>query len=255
MRIALFLVALLTAPSHAEKGKPAKAETAVSSPTASVSIPAAAAVSASSFTWTSTAPLTLDAVLAQFERFDRELDSLTARFTQSLSADETGVSSSLEGSVSYLKPDRLRIEYLRPERQTVVSDGKDIYIHRHANAQVIQSKLEDWKQSDPLVGNLMQFGSYAKMLRSYDVSLDTGGASPSLRLLPKDRSAGFELRFELQAADLFPAKTELQVRNTRVRTDLDAVCFNPALRAKDFDFTPPAGAEIFRDFKPPRFQP
>ena len=244
MAFAFFLIALLAPPCHAEK---AKAEAAVSSTTVSVSTP--------SFAWTSTAPLTLDAVLAQFERFDRELDSLAARFSQSLSADETGVASSLEGTVSYLKPERLRIEYFRPERQTVVSDGKDIWIHRHANAQVIQSTLEDWRQSYPLVGNLMQFGSYAKMLRSYDVSLDTGSPAPTLRLLPKYRSAGFVLRFVLQAADLFPAKAELQVRNTHVRTDLDALRFNPPLREKDFDFTPPAGADIFRDFKPPRFQP
>lgn len=213
---------------------------------------AAGDVSASSavFVWSSSVPLTMEAVLGQFELFDRELTSLSAHFLQSLTVTETGMTSAIEGTVEYAKPEKLRIEHVRPERQTVVSDGKDIWIHRHSQSQVVQSNLKDWKKSDPMINNLMQFGSYAKMMRTYDVTLDSAAARPSLSLRPKGEAADFELRFELDPGTLFPLRTELIVQAMRVRTTMDTVAFNPRLKEERFVFEIPADADVFRNFKP-----
>ena len=204
----------------------------------------------------STAALTTQAVLARFEEFDRRLDTLRAHFVQSLNVEQTGMSSAVEGDVSYRKPEQLRIEHLRPERQTVAVDGKDIWIFRHATHQAIQSSLEDWKKADPTLNNLMQFGSYAKMLRSYEVSVDTGGARPELVLVPKEKGAApLELRLGLDPEPLFPDETRLQVGGLRVKTVLSGIVFNPRLEAATFRFTPPEGSDVFRNFKPPQIQP
>ena len=209
------------------------------------------------FAWSSSAPLTAEAVLAHFEAMDAALVSLSARFEQSLTMEETGVTSQVGGTVSYKKADRLRIEHTKPERQTIVADGKDIWIHRHERRQVVQSALEDWKRADPAIGNLMEFGSYGRMLRSYAVSLGTGTPS-SLVLAPKAADAkgrAFSLRLTLSPATLFPDVTELRVGSLRVRTVFSDVSFNPVLDEALFKFTPPADADVFRDFKPPKSEP
>lgn len=212
------------------------------------------ALSTNSFVWTSTLPLTLPDVLSHFETFDRDLKTLTAEFTQSLAMLETGMSSSVEGSIVYKKPEHLRIEYSRPEPQTVVTDGKDIWIHRPAHGQVIQSLLEDWKKSDPTINNLMQFGSYGKMLKNYDVVLDSGPAAIILHLTPKDSpGADFRLSLELNDKTLFPETTVLGVGSMVARTILTNIRFNPKVEDKTFDFKPPPGADVFRNFKPPVF--
>ncbi|MFH1726012.1 MAG: outer membrane lipoprotein carrier protein LolA [Elusimicrobiota bacterium] len=260
---ALAVLLLARAPAVAasaaeESATPAPPETggAVAVP---VSTSASASDSAGAFVYvpSSTGPLTVEDVLAHFETFDRELKTLTAVFTQSLTMTETGMTSSIEGSVAYGKPSRLRIEHVRPERQTVVSDGKDIWIHRHSRSQVIQSDIEDWKKADPTLNNLMQFGNYAKMLRTYDVSIDTTGAQPILRLVPKKRDPAqdLELRLALEPETLFPERTELAVGAIRARTNLSRVVFNPPLAEETFRFSPPPGVDVFRDFKPPRFEP
>lgn len=218
--------------------------------------PASAGVkkSSSSFVWTSTAPLTLSHVLSHFELFDRDLQTLTAEFTQSLSIPETGMSSSVAGNIVYKKPDHLRIEYTRPEPQTVVTDGKDIWIHRPAHGQVIQSLLEDWKKSDPTISNLMQFGNYGKMLKTYNVVLDSGSVAILLHLTPKENhDADFRLSLELNAETLFPETTILRVGSMVARTNLRAIRFNPKVEDKTFEFKPPPGADVFRNFKPPVF--
>ncbi|MBI3296888.1 MAG: outer membrane lipoprotein carrier protein LolA [Elusimicrobia bacterium] len=233
-------------------GVPAKAK-----PGARITLPAVAA-STAAFAYSSTSPLTVDGVLAHFERIDAAMVSLSARFSQSMTMAETGVTSRVEGTVAYKKADRLRIEHLLPERQTVVSDGKDIWIHRHDRQQVVQSALADWKKADPAVANLMEFGSYGRMLKAYDVSLDTSAAHPALVLTPKAADASgrdFSMRLSLDPKTLFPENTDLKVGSLTVRTAFSTLRFNPILDDKSFVFTPPADADVFRDFKPPKFEP
>lgn len=208
------------------------------------------------FLYKSTAPLSVSAVLSHFEIYDRLLNSLSAEFRQSLILETTGITSNIKGTVAYRKPERLRIEHEKPERQTIVVDGQDIWIHRHRLAQVIQAAIADWKDADPMMNNLLQFGSYGKMLKTYDVRLDTAAAGPTLLLRPKrgDSGADFTLRFILDERTLFPMVTELVVGAMRVRTEFTEVRFNPKIDEKQFIFTIPKGADVFRNFKPPRFE-
>jgi outer membrane lipoprotein carrier protein len=211
--------------------------------------------SSSSFVYTSTAALTVEGILAHMERMDSLLHSLSARYSQEMSVPDTGMRSSVHGRLQFRKPERLRIEHDRPERQTIVADGVDIWIHRHAHSQVIQSKLKDWKQADPTMSNLMQFGSYAKMLRTYDVRL-ASGTLPALLLYPKKKSrdGDFHLKLGLDRNTLFPSHVRLTVGAMTILTQFSEVAFNPDLQEKAFTFTPPKGADVFRNFKPPRMQ-
>ncbi|MDE2293204.1 MAG: outer membrane lipoprotein carrier protein LolA [Elusimicrobia bacterium] len=242
----LLAAALLAAPCGAAGLPTAAAPAAAPSP------------STSPFAWTEGAPLDVGSILAHFEVMDASLTSLTADFSQTLTMRETGVRSRVEGSVEYEKTDRLRIEHRVPERQLIVSDGDDIWIWRMDRKQVIQSKLADWKKADPAIGNLMAFGSYARMLKTYDVALDSSGARPQLVLRPKKADPAaepFTMRLTLAAGTLFPELTTLRAGGMTVETKLSDVRFNPPLPDKDFQFTPPSDADVFRDFKPPRTSP
>lgn len=252
----VLLAAVLALPSSAADKPPAKAP-----PKAKPAAAPAVAASTAAFAWTSTAPLSVAAVLAHYEAMDAALVSLSARFEQQMTMRETGVTSRVSGTLAYKKPERLRIEHDRPERQVVVADGKDIWIHRVERKQVVQAALADWKKADPAVGNLMEFGSYARLLKAYDVALDTAAAPAALVLTPKAAPGGssaaardLTLRLTLSGATLFPEATELAVGSLNVRTAFSAVAFNPVLDDQPFVFTPPADADVFRDFKPPRFE-
>jgi outer membrane lipoprotein carrier protein len=210
--------------------------------------PKASVQAESPFLFKSTGPLTVPIVIDHLRRFDRDMQSLSARFTQSVAVPDMGSPRTVEGTVAYLRPDRLRIEHLRPEKQTVVTDGKDIWIYRAAQNQAIQSNLEEWKKADPALGNLMQFGDYARMVEAYSASVQ----GRSLVLRPRSGAQDFTLRLELRPEDLFPQNLELKVGSLSVRTALSEVRFNLPLKSEGFRFSPPASAEVFRNFKPPR---
>ncbi|MBI5244453.1 MAG: outer membrane lipoprotein carrier protein LolA [Elusimicrobia bacterium] len=245
--LAFFFVLLAASAAAAEKArKPAaKPQAQVQESTAAASV----------FLFPSSAPVNQETVLAHFKLYDRELASLSAGFTQSLTQPEAAISQSVEGTVDYLKPNRLRIRHVRPEPQLVVIDGKDIWIHRISQNQVIQSNLEEWKKADPAIGNLMRFGDFARMLEVYDAAVDTSAAQPALTLRPKTKGPQeFALRMTLNKANLFPEVTELTVGSLKVRTAFTGLRFNPALAEEAFRFAPPPGAEVFQDFKPPQMQ-
>ncbi|MBI4348805.1 MAG: outer-membrane lipoprotein carrier protein LolA [Elusimicrobia bacterium] len=244
---ALFLIASACGPAWS---KPKKAEPA---PTPSPEAPAAPTRGPAASFERATPPSTPEELIAHFEVLDRKLSSLKGRYVQTVTMDETGTVQTIEGKIAYLKPDRLRIEHVRPERQLVVSDGKAIWVHRLSSNQVIHSELADWRKADPMINSLLDFGGYAALGKRYDVAYSS--ATRLATLTPKEKGADYTLRLTLADKTYFPVETELRLAQMSVRTKLEGLEFNPKLPEEDFSFTPPAGADVFRNFKPPRLSP
>ncbi|MCX5794414.1 MAG: outer membrane lipoprotein carrier protein LolA [Elusimicrobia bacterium] len=250
--LAALLVMSLALPSAAAtKGKRPRSkagapEVAVSTPSAGTSLPLYPAT---------TETLTVPLVLERFERFDRDLRALSAAFLQSVRSEDTGQTQMVAGTLAYGKKDRLRIEHRTPEAQTLVCDGSRVWVWRPANGQVIRSKLEEWKRSQPLAQGLLDFGNYADLLKRYDVTLSTvsapdadGHRNLALDLKPRARAGGpggdFLLTLRLSTRDFFPIDSELRVGSVSARTVFSEVRFNPELPQTQFQFTPPAGADV-----------
>jgi len=215
-----------------------------------------AAFADSNFTRTSSAPITLQAVLEQFKKYDKDLVSLKTQFSQSLRMTDAPMSQSVEGTIVYAKPYRFRIEHSKPARQSVVSDGIDVWVHRHDRNQVVQAKLVDWRNADPTIDHLLRFGRYAELLETYAVELATAGAEQAIILTPKKEADGdFTLRLALAVDTLFPEMADMTVGGVTMRTKFETTEFNAKYDPKLFDFKPPPDADVFRNFKPPKFTP
>ena len=201
----------------------------------------------------STPPANAQELIARFEDIDRQIQSLRARYRQQVRLEEADTVQTIEGRIEYLKPDRLRIEHTKPERQTVVSDGRSIWVYRQSANQVIQSELADWRKADPVMSSLLDFGGYSALAKRYDVAYSS--AAREATLTPKDKAAQFTLRLKLADKTYFPVETELALAHMKVKTSLEGVELNPKVTESDFVFTPPSGADIFLNFKPPKVGP
>lgn len=247
MRPLLPALLLLGLPGLCQARTPKAAAPMVSSPTASA-LPLLAPT---------TAPLTLPLIFERFEDIDRGLKSLSADFRQFVRWDDSGLTQALEGSVEYRKPDLLRLEHRLPEAQTIVSDGLWLWMWRRATNQVIQTRLEDWRKSEPLAQGIMDFGNYAGLLRSYEVALASSSPLPDghrrveLLLTPrgKDKKSDFALRLRLSTRDFFPADAELRVGQVLIHSLLEKVRLNPEIPEGRFRFSPPEGADVFQNLR------
>ncbi|MBU6430492.1 MAG: outer membrane lipoprotein carrier protein LolA [Cyanobacteria bacterium REEB65] len=223
----------------------------------------AAAVAAASTTFAlpllapPTAPITVPYIVERFERLDRRLNTLSADFTQYVRWDESGMAQTVEGSFDYKKPGDMRLQHKLPERQLLVSDGTLLWIYRPSTNQVIKTRLEDWKKSEPMAQGLLDFGNYAGLLKSYDAEISSESAPGSdgqrdvwLRLKPKDKKQDFTLTLKLNTRDFFPADTELRAGSVSVHSIFSNIKYNPPEPEARFKFTPPPDADVFDNTKP-----
>lgn len=228
----------------AQKAKPA---VAVSSVAVGSPLPSYAA---------STAPITVAVVAAHFKKFDDSLKTLKADLRQFVRLAGSDTVQSVEGTVTFKKPDLLRLVHRVPEPQTVVSDGTWLWVHRHSTKQVIQTRLDAWRRSEPLAQGLLDFGKSADLLARYDASISSVNAAGAdghrrfeVTLRPKEKAkdqGDFELTLKASTRDWFPAEASLRVGRAKIRSLFENVRYNPELPAAEFQFSPPQDADVFQ---------
>lgn len=209
----------------------------------------------------STAPITLQLISLRFAETDAKITTLKSSFRQSVRMEGSDVVQTVEGDVVFRKPDLLRLTHRIPEPQTVVSDGTWLWVYRNSTNQVIQSRLDAWRKSEPLAQGLLDFGKSADMLTKYDTAITTvsapgadGHRTFTLTLRPKgskkDDSSDFTLTLKADTKYFFPGDATLRVGRATIRSLFEAVRLNPELPAEAFKFTPPADADLFKSPEP-----
>lgn len=255
----LFIIVLLALPlsAHAKKADKKK-----SSSTKPVMVSTASLGTELTSYAVSTAPITLDLVSARFSEVDARMRSLKASFRQYVRMEGSDTVQSVEGEVLFLKPDLLRMTQRVPDRQTVVSDGTWLWVHRESTNQVISTRLDSWRKSEPLAKGLLDFGRSADLLKRYSAVLSTVSApgadghrtfAVTLTPRPQDRKSGdadFELTLKASTRDYFPGDASLRVGNAAIHSVFEAVRLNPEFPAETFRFTPPPGADVFQTPSP-----
>lgn len=253
MNKALALAVLLLPPSASAAGKkpaPAAAPAVAASTAATgAELPSYAA---------STAPVTLELVAARFGELDAKMNTLRADFKQFARMEGSDTVQQVEGQVLFKKPEFLRLTHRVPEPQTIVADGTWLWVYRLSTNQVIQTKLEDWRRSEPLAKGLLDFGKSADLLKRYTAAISTVSAADAdgyrtfvVLLTPRseDVKAGgtdFTLTLKATTRDYFPYEAALKVGHASIRSVFENVKLNPALPDSAFKFTPPADADVFK---------
>ena len=157
------------------------------------------------------------------------------------------------GSVMVKKPGKMRWAYKAPEEKLFVSDGVRMYMHTHADNQVLVSAVPADDQATTAVLFLTGKG---KLTRDFTVTLIEGapGGTYALKLQPKleerdydwlqlvvDRST-FQIR-SLTAADKQGTRSTFTFSNFKE---------NVGLPDKTFQFSIPRGADVIQAGQPGR---
>ena len=248
------LALLLLAPgaAHAKASKPAP-KVAASTASAGAELPAFGP---------ETSPLSVELIAARFADTDAKIKTLKAAFRQFVRLEGSDTVQSVEGDVVFKKPDFMRLSHRVPEPQTVVSDGIWLWVYRSGTNQVIQTRLDAWRKSEPLAQGLLDFGHSADLLTRFQTEIATvsapgadGHRTFELTLTPKPadkKSDGtdFTLTLKADTRHYFPGDATLRVGRVSIRSIFENVRLNPEVPDEVFHFTPPADAELFKSPEP-----
>ena len=189
-----------------------------------------------------------DASVARVDQFLGSLKTLSADFVQVVRGRDGQITSRATGTLSLSRPDRFRWDYRTPYEQTIVADGRRLWLYDSDLDQVTVRALEAGLGSTPAM-LLSGAGSVADSFTGGPV--ETDGSWTWCRLTPRDRATDFELvslgfntKGELAAMELkdkLGQTTALDFSNVRRNVPLDAGLFR---------FEPPQGADVIGDAKP-----
>ena len=161
------------------------------------------------------------------------------------------------GTMIFAKPGRMRWDYLSPDYQVLISDGKTISMYFEKSNQMIISNAKEYLQSDVTYSF---FAGTGDILRDFDVSTpevsNNRKDSFLIKLTPKSSQPQVAsilawvtndtfLIDHLQIVDHFDTVTDLFFSNIQINSD-----YYGSRRINDqlFTFLPPADTEIIQQY-------
>ena len=183
----------------------------------------------------------VDAYLGSFR-------TLTATFNQVVRSRDDQVVDRASGTLALSRPDRFRWDYQKPYVQTIVADGKRLWLYDSDLEQVTVRALEQGLGSTPA----MLLSGAGKVGDAFaPVAVQAQGDWTWCRLRPKQEGSDFE-----QVSLAFDRRGELAAMELRDKLgqatviEFGALRRNPPLDEALFRFEPPAGADVIGSAKP-----
>ena len=188
-------------------------------------------------------PKALDQIVRKLQaRYDATKD-FTADFRQTVEAPTLGKPLESSGQVYFKRPGRMRWEFAAPEEQTIVADGRTLWVHQPEHRQVLKAPFRAAFQSATPVSFLFGVGELANDFDPSLVAADQGVYR--LKLVPKrEREIGvLVLDVDPQTYDIAAAEITDPLGNvTRlVFTNLKR---DVGLDDSKFTFRAPPGTDV-----------
>jgi outer membrane lipoprotein carrier protein len=195
-----------------------------------------------------TSPRPLGEVVAAHCRAREETATLRARFVQTKVFTVLGEEERSAGVLYYRKPDRLRWEYLEPDRAWTVIDGARGWAVFPSTRQVQRFELGG-SRTDAIL-SIVGFGACGPAFAdSFDMTLGSGpGGAPVLSMAPRrpELAASFtRIELTLDPKDDLPRLVVLhEITGDTVRFEFQDVRRGVPLEGSLFQFTTPKGYTV-----------
>ncbi|RRD58175.1 outer membrane lipoprotein carrier protein LolA [Comamonadaceae bacterium OH2545_COT-014] len=189
--------------------------------------------------------------LAQFVQTAR---TGQARFTQVVTAPpksgQAARSKTSSGTFEFHRPGQFRFDYAKPFAQTIVADGKTLWLHDVDLEQVTARAQDEVLGATPAA--IVAAASSLKALEK-DFTLSDEPDSDGqqwVKAVPKSRDGQLQsIRVGFKPASGGPVLGTLEILDSfgqRSVLTFNDFQLNPSLPASRFQFTPPAGADVIR---------
>lgn len=194
-------------------------------------------------------PITVDQLFQHLQRKYASLKDLKANFSQSTIFQPLGASNRQEikgEGIFYLKkPRMMRWDYIEPEKQHIISDGKKVWIYLEEDRQVMVGPSTSVLDKRLLSSFFMD----TKGIKDeFSVTLKEKGENIELTLIPK------VLQPNLKSLYIWLKKKDYQIikvftidsYGNTTTIMFTKILFNPGLPVSLFRFSPPKGIEVIK---------
>lgn len=180
----------------------------------------------------------------QVEAYFRDLRSLSAWFVQSVRDEKGDVIQVSSGKMYMQKPRKFRWDYAEPYVQTIVADGKRVWLYDKDLEQVTVRAMDEALSSVPLA----VLSGAGPIAQSFVIKAGANRAGVRwYELTPRKQESEFSLlRLAFAGEQLVTIELEDALRQT-TQLSLENVQRNVDLAAGLFVFEPPQGVDVVGD--------
>ena len=219
------------------------------------------------FFTTLAATTSIEKILNQIADKDKETVDLELQFTQEIEFSVFKETRTIEGKVVFKRPNKIFYQLFSPSQkntiadvpqQTVVSDGKRLWIYNHQTNQVFIDLWKNWKGIAYFIPGIFNpKGKISELKKIYNFRL-VGEENGSYLLLlePKQRVRSAlnlprEFKFYLWVSkeDFVPVRSKFVTEGVICTTSIDSYKTNLGPEDELFKFKAPPDAEVLRLFK------
>jgi outer membrane lipoprotein carrier protein len=190
--------------------------------------------------------LPLDDILKRMEsRYSSP--GFSARFFQTSTLKAMDITETASGTMMVKRPGMMRWVYEKPDKQVIVTDGKQLWIHRPADNQVTVGSAPSFFGDGKGASFLSNIQSVRK---TFNVTLEKMNASQEyvLKLVPIDKSYDLSSVLLVVSNDTFNI-VEVVTYNSyedETRIELNNIQFEQNIDDAQFKFAIPQGAEVVK---------
>lgn len=194
----------------------------------------------------SEADSTIDTIITGVER-RYNVPGFTADFDQESILKAMAVTDTASGRLMVRQPGKMRWEYLVPDPQTIITDGRDLWVYRPEENQVLVGKAPALFGEGKGAGFLSNIKTVRK---SFQLSLEPSADSAfyHLKLVPNKSSVDLmevKLTIAKKTFDLTRIIT-FNVYGDETRIDLKNIDFSDPPPESLFRFDVPDGADVLK---------
>ncbi|MGH7779814.1 MAG: outer membrane lipoprotein chaperone LolA [Candidatus Binataceae bacterium] len=194
------------------------------------------------------ADASLDATLDALQHHYETTRSFSAKFTEQIAGVGAPVRTR-EGTVSFRKPGKMRWDFESPNKELLVSDGQTLFSYDPGLNQVVETPLKNALRSPGVTEFLLGAGNIRKDFVASRPTSPSAGGLTYVTLTPRKGGNTIEIGIEPKSGDIRHLKIVDQLGNA-TSLEFSDVRDNVEITDSEFNFTPPAGADIVAPTQP-----
>ncbi len=188
----------------------------------------------------------LQSLVSDVQKTYESIETLKFEFTQELSMNSMESLFEATGKAAFKKPGMMKWDYISPDTQQIVSDGKTIWIFQPAFNQVIISTFP--KERNVARDFLSGMG---RLNEDFSITFLEGNSSKPyhLKLTPKEpqtNTTGLIIKVD-EKTSMVEEFTNFDLLGNATKIKMKTIEINPELSSDLFSFTIPEGAKIVRE--------
>ena len=169
--------------------------------------------------------------------------------------------SNMEGTVNYLSPSFMRIDFTRPANQVIVFNGEELIVYLPEFRTTLRQTINQSRRTGATGASLASSQGLSMLLRNYVPSYDTGPAPVpldansservvKLRLTRRSLAEGYrEIVLSINPETLFIRRIEGRtIAENDVRFDFTNERLNVGIPEQRFIYDPPPTADSVHNF-------